>query len=261
MNILDEYVLSLPSEQNILDIFGGEWSSKLPEKYGLHTKPGTAAGLFDDARVKWAEDVFGPFNGLDILELGPLEGGHSYMFNERGINSLTAIEANTRAFLKCLCIKEILALDNVHFKLGDFAKHLEQTEVRYDLIFACGVLYHMPNPISLLRGISGATDKVFLWTHYYDRDAIEGDKDLSRKFSSVEQIELDGRSYDCAIQNYQEALGWDGFCGGGESTSTWLTRESLIAALEDFGFSDLQFGFENKGHPNGPSFAVCASKK
>ncbi len=259
MNILDEYVLNKPSSQNILDIFDGEWSSKLPERYGLHTRPGKAS-LFEDARIVWLEQIFGPVSGLDILELGPLEGGHSYMFQERGVNSVIAIEANTRAFLKCLCVKEVLGLNKVKFMLGDFSPYLEKTDSLFDLVFASGVLYHMPNPVLLLKNISRVTNKLFLWTHYYDKNIIESDDVLANKFSGLISIEIDGKIYDCAEQHYNESLGWEGFCGGGQPTSMWMTKDSLIAALKDFGFTELTFGFDGKEHPNGPAMAICASK-
>ncbi len=259
MNILEEYILSRPSNQNILDIFDGEWSSKLPEKYGLHTRPGTAS-LFEDARVAWLEEVFGPVSGLDVLELGPLEGGHSYMLQERGANSVTSIEANTRAFLKCLCIKEVLKLNKVKFMLGDFSSYLEETDTVYDLVFASGVLYHMPNPVLLLKNISKVTSRLFLWTHYYDKDIVDAKADLANKFSGMKSIRIDGVNYALAEQHYNEALGWSGFCGGGKPTSMWMTKESLIAALNDFGFTQLTFGFDGKDHPNGPAMAICASK-
>ncbi|WP_456381005.1 class I SAM-dependent methyltransferase [Thiolapillus sp.] len=259
MNILDEYILSKPSGQNILDIFDGEWSSKLPHQYGLHTRPGTAS-LFEDARITWLEEVFGPVSGLDILELGPLEGGHSYMLQERGANSVTAIEANTRAFLKCLCIKEVLGLNKVNFMLGDFAPYLEETDLSFDLVFASGVLYHMSNPVLLLKSISRVTSKLFLWTHYYDKNIIDTNGSLASKFSGIKSLDIDGKIYQFAEQHYNEALGWAGFCGGGKPTSIWMTKDSLIAALKDFGFTQLTFGFDGKDHPNGPAMAICASK-
>lgn len=259
MNILDEYVLSKPCDQNILDIFDGEWSSKLPDRYSLNTNPGNAP-LFEDARVAWTEEMFGLVSGLDVLELGPLEGGHSYMFQERGVNSVTAIEANTRAFLKCLCIKEILGLNKVNFMLGDFSAFLEETDSTFDLVFASGILYHMSNPVMLLKNISRVTRKLFLWTHYYDKDIVENSTDLDKKFTDIKSIVVDGKKYDCAQQHYNESLGWGGFCGGGQPTSIWMTKDSLISALTDFGFTELKFGFDGKDHPNGPAIAICASK-
>jgi hypothetical protein len=259
MEILDTYILSEPRNQNVLDIFKGEWSSRLPDSFGLATKPGTAR-LFEDARVVWAEQVFGNFSNLKILELGPLEGGHSYMFQSRNVNKVISIEANTRAFLKCLCIKEILNLDRVEFKLGDFMPFLEEDKSKYDMVFASGVLYHMEEPIRLLKLISKVSDRLFIWTHYYDKGIISNRVELRHKFDPVSSFQYDGISYEYATHSYKDALAWEGFCGGPKKISIWLTRDSIIKALRQFGFADIQFNFEHLDHPNGPAFAICAKK-
>jgi hypothetical protein len=56
MDTLDAYITDAPSSQNVLNLFKGEWSSKLPQELGLSTQPGTA-GLFEDARITWTEEV------------------------------------------------------------------------------------------------------------------------------------------------------------------------------------------------------------
>lgn len=259
MNILDTYVLTEPSIQNVLDIFKGEWSSKLPDNFGLVTQPGTA-GLFEDIRIAWAEQIFGNLSDWKILELGPLEGGHSYMLQHRNANKVISIEANTRAFLKCLCIKEIFNLDRVEYKLGDFMSFLEKDNSRYDLVVASGVLYHMEDPIKLLKLISRVSDRLFIWTHYYDQKIISSREELSHKFSPVSSFEYDGVIYESSTQSYKDALAWSGFCGGPKPVSRWLTRESIIKALEQFGFADIQINFDHLDHPNGPAFAICAKK-
>ncbi len=259
MEILDEYVLTEPSNQNVLDIFKGQWSSRLPDDFGLVTKPGTAR-LFEHSLVVWAEETLGSFSNWKILELGPLEGGHSYMFQSRNAKKVTSIEANTRAFLKCLCIKEILKLDRVEFKLGDFMSFLENDNAKYDMVFASGVLYHMEEPIRLLKLISRATDRLFIWTHYYDQEGILNRKELRHKFNPVSSFEYDGVSYEYSTQSYKDSLNWLGFCGGPKPVSKWLTRDSIIKALRQFGFADLQINFDHFDHPNGPAFAICAKK-
>lgn len=260
MEILDEYVLTEPSNQNVLDIFKGQWSSRLPDDFGLVTKPGTAR-LFEHSLVVWAEETLGSFSNWNILELGPLEGGHSYMLQSRNAKKVTSVEANTRAFLKCLCIKEILKLDRVEFKLGDFMSFLENHNSQYDMVFASGVLYHMEEPIRLLELVSRATDRLFIWTHYYDQGRIFNRAELKHKFNPVSSFEYDGVSYEYSTQSYKESLDWLGFCGGPKPVSKWLTRDSIIKALRQFGFTDIQINFDHPDHPNGPAFALCAQKE
>lgn len=259
MSILDEYVTSIPSNQNILDIFKGEWSSRFPAKYGLVTEPGVAP-LFEDGRVIWTEQIFGSVAGWNILELGPLEGGHSYMFQERKAKRVIAVEANTRAFLKCLCTKEVLKMDRVEFMLGDFMPYLELIDRKFDLIFASGVLYHMKEPIKLLELIAKAADRVFLWTHYFDQATVLANTELAGKFGPIRNIEYKGMVYEGASQYYQNALSWTGFCGGSQPDSVWLTKESILRALRQFGYSEININFDSPDHKHGPSFGVCASR-
>ena len=259
LKVLDLYVNKEPKNQNILNIFADEWSSAMPDDSGLVTKPGKSR-LFDDDRIKWIEEILGGFHSIDILELGPLEGGHSYMLQRMGAKKITSIEANTRAFLKCLCIKEIFDLNRVEYKLGDFVSFLKETDVTFDLVIACGVLYHMMNPIELLELISQVTDKVFIWTHYYDREIITGNKMLSFKFGPLESFEYRGDMYLAAKQSYEKALDWSGFCGGAQPTSKWLCRDSIINCLQKLGFSKITIGFDDPSHPNGPAFAIYAKR-
>lgn len=258
--ILDQYVLAEPTDQNIVDIFANEWSSRFPASSDLVTRPG-AAGLFEDERVLWAQEKLGSFEGRQILELGPLEGGHSYMFQQAGAERVIAIEANTRAFLKCLCVKEIFDLDRVEFKLGDFMSYLEKADLSYDMVFASGVLYHMEDPLLLLDLMSRVSDRLFLWTHYYDAEPLLSREDYANKFEPVQTAEHQGFRYEYSTQSYQHALDWSGFCGGPKTVSKWLTRESIEGALRHLGYTSLHVAFDERDHPNGPSFAICAVRE
>ncbi len=75
-----------------------------------------ATPLFDDPRITWSNDRFGEMGipggyvGRDVLELGPLEGGHTYLLDRMGVKSVTAVEASSRAYLKCLIAKETFGM-------------------------------------------------------------------------------------------------------------------------------------------------------
>jgi hypothetical protein len=256
MKTSHEYVDSLPSPQNIAQLFDGEWSSRFPSWSGVAAHPGHA-DLFNDPRVYWAWDVLGPFDNKDILELGPLEGAHSCMLERLGARSVCAIEANARAFLRCLCVKEIFGLTRVRFELGSFYPYLE-TCAEVDMIFASGVLYHMPEPLRLLSLLCRRTDRLFIWTHYFDAEVTAGREDRSL-YAAPE--ELDGSGYWGAKRLYPEAaLTWQGFSGGSDSYSIWLQRESILRFLDNAGF-DVEVNFDQRDHPNGAAFALCARKR
>ena len=139
--VLDSYVRTTPTPQNALNIFQGEWTSRLPEPLAQY-QAGTL-GLFDDERIKWLASEIGGLSEKSVLELGPLEGGHTSMLEQLGAADITAIEANTRAFLKCLIVKELLNLQHAHFLCGDCVEYLHQPGPSFEVCVASGVLYHM----------------------------------------------------------------------------------------------------------------------
>ena len=161
-----------PSPANAVDVFADGWASNLPEINGVALKAGSAK-LFDDERIRWANEGVGGFHGMKVLELGPLEGGHSYMLQEMGADSILAIEANSRQFLKCLIVKELYRLDKCEFLLGDFVKYMESAPEKFDFCLASGVLYHMEKPIELISLISRITDRTLIWTQYYDHAKVQ----------------------------------------------------------------------------------------
>jgi hypothetical protein len=259
MNILDEYIDTFPSPQNALDVFKDEWLSKLPP-----TLPELSAGtipLFQDPKIAWAEQQFGGFKGCNILELGPLEGGHTYLLESMGADSILAIEANSRAYLKCLITKEILGLKRARVMLGDFVTYLKNTQESYDICIASGVLYHMQNPVELLDLISQRTAKLMIWTHYYDQSLIENNPNLKEgKFSGSVTNDYHGFQHVLHRQNYQESLDSAKFAGGHETFSLWMTRADILTCLNTFGFREIKIEFEEPHHPNGPCFCLAASK-
>lgn len=256
--ILGAYRMERPSPQEVLDLFRGEWSSAMPAGSGLQTAPGHAA-LFDDARVTWAVAQAGGIAGKRILEIGPLEGGHSYMLEQAGAAEVIAVEANTRSFLKCLCVKEVLGMKAVRFLLGDGGAFMEYDAGGFDMVFASGVLYHLQDPMAFLRLLPRMAPRVLLWTHYFDEEVVRNSSAIAHKFGPVERSTIDGFAYEFVEQSYKEALQWTGFCGGSAPTSRWLTRRSILDYVRHLGFHRIEVAFETPEHPNGPAFAVYAA--
>jgi hypothetical protein len=120
--------LRYPSHQNAVELFGDRWLVRIEELYpGLKSGPDNY--LRADTRPVIAAQHLGftpgSFHGMNVLELGPLEGMHSYQIAKLGAESLVSIEANTVAYLRCLVMKEILKF-RCSYLLGDALKYLEQ---------------------------------------------------------------------------------------------------------------------------------------
>ncbi|MES2459313.1 MAG: DUF1698 domain-containing protein [Armatimonadota bacterium] len=263
MGILDQYAKGSPSDQTALDIFKDEWSSRFPgERSDL--KAGESP-LFEDGRVTWCLSQIGGVSGKTILELGPLEGGHTYQFDRAGARDIVAIEANTRGYLKCLVAKEVLGMPASHFLCGDFVEYLRTNENQYDLCFASGVLYHMKNPAEMIALAAKSADHLFLWTHYYDPEIVSKNLRIAHRFGSGEASVYKDFKHTLYRQEYTQApsaylRNWRGFCGGPEEISHWMTREDILACLQHFGMNKIQVGDENREHPNGPCFSLIASR-
>src|SRR5438105_2197528 len=75
----DRYVREPPSAQCAVDLFKGEWATALPEHLGVHA--GTLT-LMEDPRIDWFIQQAGGVDGRRVLELGPLEGAHTYMLEQ-----------------------------------------------------------------------------------------------------------------------------------------------------------------------------------
>ena len=141
MKIDDRYEDSYPNPQSQVDIFSGSWSCELPMLNNINS--GGWAKTFVDPKIDWFIERIGGVEGLKGLELGPLEGGHAWMLNEKRVKSLTSIESNRHSFLKCLIVKNLFGMNSVNFLLGDFCKYLEKNSETFDFVIASGVLYHL----------------------------------------------------------------------------------------------------------------------
>lgn len=255
-SVLERYITSAPSDQNQIDVFAGEWSTHFPDELGLQAG-GTR--LLEDPRIDWVVEQMGGIDGLDVLELGPLEGGHSAMLHARGA-SVLAIEANTHAFLRCLITKNLLGLDRCRFELGDFHPYLRETDRRFDLVLASGVLYHSQEPIALLESMARVTDRIAVWTHYFDAAVFE-EPAFRRVFApESEFIEWRGHTIELRRHAYLESLDWSGFCGGSEETTLWIARQGLFDVLAELGLTDIHIYYEDPKHPFGPCIMFLASR-
>lgn len=260
MTVLDQYRSDYPSAANAIDIFADEWSSTLPDRFGVDT--GGFVNLFQDARIDWMVDAVGGVAGKRILELGPLEGGHTWALEFRhDAAEIVAIEANQRAYLRCLVVKEIVRTTRSRFLLGDFNRYMAESGDRFDLVVASGVLYHMEEPARHIELLCSSGDAVFVWTHYYERHRIETDPNLSRKFGPPHEVCHDGFHHTVHRQDYLDALGWGGFCGAGRPSANWLELDDIRALFDRYGFAITDTAFEHPDHPHGPALAFVARRR
>lgn len=257
IDIAPGYESAAPSAQNAMDIFKGGWVSAFPVETGLQA--GTNA-LFADPRILWlTAQLKDWFKGKDVLELGPLEGAHTATLLSEGAASVTAIEAKRDSYLRCLVTKEVLQLHGASFQLGNFLPYLERDETQWPLIVASGVLYHMSDPIRTLELLSSRTDRLYLWTHVVDPDAMRpGDPRLDA-LGDPELRDWNGRLIKLHKRPYLEQKEKT-FCGGLEAEPRWINREDLLWLLAQLGFDEIITAHDKPDAEHGPSLSILASR-
>lgn len=257
MNISNEHVKSFPDEKQSIELFAGEWSTVLPFDNVEHLSG--HADLLNDHRLDLISEKIGGFSGKRILELGPLEGAHTCKMSSEGASNILAIESNTRAFLRCLILKNLLDYGNCKFLLGDFDQYLDQSNCKFDFALACGVLYHCINPVKTIVNLTKVADSIGFWSHYFEKDIarkLYGDRfDFSGKI-----LEHEGVKGVCYTQQYREALNNKGFCGGMNSYTRWMDFSSWQDVLAQVGF-DFEILAHSTNHPNGPEFTAIAKRR
>lgn len=253
--LLEQYADSAPSAQNAIDAVPG-WTHALPV-----TGSDGAAPAYDDPRITWCLAQFGSIAGHRILELGPLEGLHTYQLDLHHPATIHAIEANRLSFLRCLITKELLGLKHAKFLHGNFMPWLEQTKEKYDLTIASGVLYHMRDPIRFLELVAQSSPALYLWTHYFSDTAMPGGDHRRGAFSgTIEQIDYQGVKVSLHHRGYQGAWKNDTFCGGMYDRHYWMERQDILNVLGKLGFDDIRIAHDDPGHQFGSALSIFARR-
>src|ERR1017187_387350 len=254
------YAPHAPSIQQTLDLFRNKWASRMPAALG-GGEAGEAA-LFEDPRVGWAAANLAKLGvaieGSTVLEVGPLEGGHTYTLARLGAKSVTAVEAHQEAFLKCLVLKELLGMERVNFLYGDAVSFLRAIGHSYDIGFASGFLYHIARPVEFLELLCRRIRAVFLWTVYWDEAYSLKHPDQVAGTSGVEKALHAGFEHTLHRHSYGSSLNYGRFWGGPQEYSNWMEKDDILRALAHFGLSRQIVELED--NPHGSALRLVAVK-
>ncbi|MDX7953360.1 DUF1698 domain-containing protein [Lichenihabitans sp. Uapishka_5] len=241
-----------PSAQTAVDVFRDRWACDLHPLLGVD---GTGPNLLftQDQRPRLAAQALGraDYQGMKILEIGPLEAAHTYILETMGAESVTTVEASAEAWLKCLIVKELLGLKRSTFLFGNALEFLANSSERFDLVFCSGVLYHMSDPARLIRAMADAADNCFVWTHVYNPERHP----VPFTPTQVEREGIQLRYWSHTYGQKEEV-----FWGGVDQTAVWLTSQDMVRAFKASGLSDVTIIEDQPNHPNGPAVMFMARR-
>jgi hypothetical protein len=255
-DIEERLILHNPTPQTALDIFKGTWISSFPGEFSQYNAGNIP--LFEDIRILESTKFLGPIEGKSFLDLGPLEGGQAYVLEKMGARSIVSVEANAQLYLKCLIVKEILGMQRVRFLCGDVIQFLKNTSEKFDVGIASGILYHMDDPVELLSLLSQKTDKLMIWTHYFCEE--EPSRNKINSFTKATMHTFQGETYRYYRQEYGVVFASNTFCGGTASHSNWMSKEGIMIALQECGYSQVNV-LQDGDSINGPFMLITATKQ
>ncbi len=204
----------------------------------------TYGGRFDaspDPRLRMFLENFP--NAGRVLELSCLEGGHSViMAAHPGVQSVLALEGREDNIRRALLVKKIYGANNLRIVQANLEKEHLEKHGAFDTVYCSGLLYHLPNPLFLLRNIVQVTRTLYLSTHVAEDDS----PDL------IIRHEVEGKLY-------KEGGMKDPLSGMSEN-SFWPTLEGLEQILRRTGFTQIKHLEHRKDHPNGPLVTLIARR-
>jgi len=249
---------------------------------GTLTKPDAAYSMeadpwFVSAR-RILETVFpGNKKHLRLADLGCLEGGFAVEFARMGFQVL-GIEVRDANIAACNYVKSKTNLPNLVFVKDDawnIGKH-----GMFDVVFCCGLLYHLDRPKKFLETVSSVTTKLMILQTHFSTDTLIA-RCLAEVSSSPRLLSLlpplgkkvlakatKGRTGKFCLSRLSENEGlagrWYAEFPNDESfyrrgTSKWaawdnrrsfyIQREYLLQAIQDVGFDFVMEQFDSLG-PN-----------
>jgi SAM-dependent methyltransferase len=177
----------------------------------------------------------------NILELGALEGAQTFILAERsGVKKIVALEGRAANLRKAQFLQKLLRVDNAEFAQANLEEADLSVYGKFDAVFCCGLLYHLPKPWELIQRLPAIAPILFLWTVYAaENESIELSDGMRGK------IHTEG--------------GPDEPLSGLSSTATWLTLGSLITLLTANGYGSVHVIHNDPTHVNGPTVTIGAT--
>jgi SAM-dependent methyltransferase len=205
----------------------------------------TYGGAYDaasDKRLVWYQQQFP--EAQTILELGSLEGGHSFaLAAQPHVQRVVAVEGRSANLRRARFVQSLLGQTKVEFILANLEKVDLARLGAFDVVFCSGLLYHLPEPWKLLAQLQPMSRGIFLWTHY------------------VEEARANVQRHAYRGRLYREWFFLFEVLSGLSPLSFWPTRGDLWRMLADCGFGEVILIEDDPSHEHGPAITLAARQR
>ena len=168
-----------------------------------------------------------------VVDLGCLEGGYAVEFARAGYEVL-GIEARSDSVARCRYVQQRLGLDNLSF-VQDDVRNLKD-HGSFDIVFCCGLLYHLDSPAAFLKLLGEVTGSLLLLHTHYAENEVNPNYPLS---GVVEHEGLLGRWWAEApggVWTSVEEMEASSWASWHNTASFWPLKRHLLKAMRDGGF-------------------------
>jgi 2-polyprenyl-3-methyl-5-hydroxy-6-metoxy-1,4-benzoquinol methylase len=201
-----------------------------------------APQVIPDPRIERFHERF-DLSDKHVLEIGCFEGVHTIALC-RLAERVTAVDARVENVVKTL-VRCAFFDERPRVFPYDVERAEDDELMRADLCHHVGVLYHLTDPISHLRGLGVWISRgVMLDTHY------------ARDEDATEEYEVDGERF--RFRRYEERGREDAFSGM-RPHSRWLRLDDITGGLGSAGFDRVEV-VETREERNGPRVLLFAER-
>ncbi len=143
------------------------WFQKFELVPGVET-PGTS----DIGKILAASGIPDDLSGLSVLDVGTANGGLAFMAERRGAERVLAVDIYPEHWFGVDRIKDFLGSRVEHRQMSVYDL-LGGLDERFDVVFFCGVLYHLRHPLLALDNVRAVLKEgglLLIETAVADRD-------------------------------------------------------------------------------------------
>ncbi len=152
----------------------------------------------------------GTLKGLRVLDLGCNCGGFSFEANKHGAKEVIGIDSNTSNIKQANAIKKYLGIKNIKFIKLNIEEVNKKDFGDFDLIIMAGILYHLEDPIGVMKKISKmANSTILIDSHVHYSSGQDEDIPSWWMLNDMDKNNLEGLFVDDTIIQLKKYLEFD----------------------------------------------------